>query len=534
MESAPIASAWRFGRFTLDPARGGLLADGGAELPLRPKSFALLRLLVEHAGRLLERDAIMAAVWPNIAVTDESITQCIRDIRRALGDEAQLLIRTVPRRGYLLAAEVVRVERDGGAPPSRQREAAGGRGPPTPLPPELPDRPSIAVLPFQNLSGDPGQDYFADGMVEDITTELARLRWLFVIARNSSFTYRGRAVDVRQIGRELGVRYVLEGSVRRSGARVRMTGQLIEAASGVHLWADRFDGDAGDVFDLQDQLTASVVGAMAPRLEQAEIERAKRKPTESLDAYDYFLRGLAAFHCFTPADNSEAAALFGQATQRDPGFASAYGMAARCQLQRKAFGWAVISPAEVADAERLARRAAELGRDDPVALGAAGGALLTVVGEVEEGAALVDRATTLTPNLAWVWNYSAYARLLLGEPEAAIEHAARAMRLSPHDAQMFGLQAATAFGHFFAGRYGEASAWAQAAIRERPGFLVATCIAAASAALAGRSAEAAKAMERLRRLNPALRIANLDGLLPFRRPDDRILWSEALRAAGLP
>ena len=176
-------------------------------------------------------------------------------------------------------------------------------------------------------------------MVEDIITELARLPWLFVIARNSSFTYKGRAVDVKQVGRELGVRYVLEGSVRRAGGRVRITGQLIDAATGAHLWADRFDGELADVFDLQDRVTASVVGVIAPRLEQAEIERAKRKPTESLDAYDYYLRGMAAFHRFSPADNAEALALFAKAVELDPDYAAAYAMAARCYLQRKGFGW---------------------------------------------------------------------------------------------------------------------------------------------------------------------------------------------------
>jgi TolB-like protein/class 3 adenylate cyclase len=249
----------------------------------------------------------------------------------------------------------------------------------------LPDKPSIAVLPFENMSGDSEQEYFADGIVEDITTALSRLRWLFVIARNSSFTYKGRAVDVKQVGRELGVRYVLEGSVRKAGKRVRITGQLIDASTGAHLWADRFDGELADVFDLQDQVTASVVGAIAPKLEQAEIERAKRKPTESLDAYDYFLRGMAAFRQFSKPSNEEALALFSRAIELDPDFASAYGMAARCYLQRKGFGWVTDREREIAEAERLARRAAYLGREDAVALGNAGLALVVVVGDLDDG-----------------------------------------------------------------------------------------------------------------------------------------------------
>jgi TolB-like protein len=203
----------------------------------------------------------------------------------------------------------------------------------------LPDKPSIAVLPFQNMSGDPEQDYFADGIVEEIITALSRIRWLFVIARNSSFTYKGRAVDVKQVGRELGVRYVLEGSVRNAANRVRVTGQLIDSATGAHLWADRFDGALDDVFDLQDKVTASVVGAIAPKLQQAEIERAKRKPTDSLDAYDHFLRGMASIHLGTRQDIDEALRLFYRAIELDRDFASAYGMAAWCFVWRKVNGW---------------------------------------------------------------------------------------------------------------------------------------------------------------------------------------------------
>src|SRR5215468_3247157 len=224
-----------------------------------------------------------------------------------------------------------------------------------PLP--LPDKPSIAVLPFQNLSGDPEQEYFADGMVEDIITALSRYRWLFVIARNSSFTYKGRAVDVKQVARELGVRYVLEGSVRKAASRVRIAGQLIDGSTGAHLWADRFEGALEDIFDLQDQVTASVVGAIAPRLEQAEIERAKRKPTESLDAYDYYLRGMASSYRWTKEGFSEALRMFYRAIELDPDFASAHGAAAWCYCLRKVSGWMTDREQERAETEMLARRA---------------------------------------------------------------------------------------------------------------------------------------------------------------------------------
>jgi adenylate cyclase len=236
------------------------------------------------------------------------------------------------------------------------------------VPAQHPHKPSIAILPFNNMSGDPEQEYFADGMVEEITTALSRTRWLFVIARNSSFTYKGRAVDVKQVGREMGVRYVLEGGVRKSADRVRITAQLIDASTGAHLWADRFDGSLEDIFELQDQVTASVVGAIAPRLEQAEVERAKHKPTESLDAYDYFLRGIASLHSWTKESNDEALRLFSKAIELDSDFASAYGMASWCYVRRKGSRWIIDRAQETAEAARLARRAAELGWDDAVAL----------------------------------------------------------------------------------------------------------------------------------------------------------------------
>jgi TolB-like protein/Tfp pilus assembly protein PilF len=338
-------------------------------------------------------------------------------------------------------------------------------GKPVPPSPPLPDKPSIAILPFENMSRDPDQDYFADGMVEEIITALSRMRWLFVIARNSSFTYKGRTVDVKQVGRELGVRYVLEGSVRKAGNRVRITGQLIDTSTGAHLWADRFDGALEDIFDLQDQVTASVVGAIAPKLEQAEIERARRKPTDNLDAYDFYLRGLAGIHQWTKEGNDEALSNLDRAIELDPGFAVAYGMAARCYSQRKANGWVKDRALEVAQAERLARRAAELGRDDAVALCTAGLVLGYVVGDLDDGAAFTGRALVLNPNLAWAWVFSAWVKVLLGEPEVAIERFAHAMRLSPQDPQIFNMHSGTSAAHLFAGRYAEALSWAETAVR---------------------------------------------------------------------
>jgi TolB-like protein len=400
--------------------------------------------------------------------------------------------------------------------------------------PPLPDKPSIAVLPFQNLSGDLEQDYFSDGMVEEIITALSRLRWLFVIARNSSFTYKGRAVDVKQVGRELGVRYVLEGSVRKAGNRVRITGQLIDTSTGVHLWADRFDGALEDLFDLQDQVTASVVGAIAPKLEQAEIERAKRKPTSSLDAYDYYLRGMAAVHLWTREGNEEAVQYFQRAIELDAGFASAYGMAARCYSQRKAAGWTVDRVRDIAEAERMARRAVELGKEDALALATAGMALAYVVGDLDDGAAFIDQALVLNPNLAWAWLFSGYVKAWLGEPEVTIERVTRAMRLSPQDSQFFNMQTAMAQAHFLAGRYVEALSWAEAAVRGHPNYLFANSSVAVSAALAGRLDVAEKAISRLRQHHFQLRIPDLMEIFPLRRPEHRAKWAEGLRIAGIP
>jgi TolB-like protein/class 3 adenylate cyclase len=255
----------------------------------------------------------------------------------------------------------------------------------------LPDKPSLAVLPFQNMSGDPEQEYFADGIVEEIITALSRFKALFVIARNSSFTYKGRAVDVKQVGRELGVRYVLEGSVRKAANRVRISGQLVDTATGIHLWADRFDGGLGDIFDLQDQVTESVVGAIAPAVEKAEIERAKRKPTESLDAYAVYLRGLARLYQFNNRQaNDEALRLFNKAIELDPDFASAYGRAASCYVDAKANSWISATANEIVEVSRLAQRAVELGKDDAIAIALSGRALAYVARDLEGGATLID------------------------------------------------------------------------------------------------------------------------------------------------
>jgi tetratricopeptide (TPR) repeat protein len=371
-------------------------------------------------------------------------------------------------------------------------------------------------------------------VVEDIITALSRVRWLFVISRNSSFTYKGRAVDVKQVGRELGVRYVMEGSVRKAANRVRITGQLIDAATGVHLWADHFEGSLDDIFALQDQVAERVVGAIMPKLERAEIERAKRKPTESLHAYDYYLRGMASFHRGTKELIGEALRLFYKAIELDPDFASAYAMAAWCHFWRKLHGWMDDRSHEVAEGARLAQRAAELGNDDAVALAWGGHALAHLAGDLDGGIALIDKALALNPNLAAAWFLSGFLRIGRGEHEDAIERFARAMRLSPLDPEMSRIQAGTAMAHLLAGRFDAASAWAEMACRDLPSLIYALGSLAASHALAGRMDQAQRAMLHMRQIDPTLRISNLRDWLPFYRAQDLATLADGLRKAGLP
>ncbi|RWP19198.1 MAG: adenylate cyclase [Mesorhizobium sp.] len=398
------------------------------------------------------------------------------------------------------------------------------------------DQPSIAVLPFQNLSGDIEQEYFADSMVEDIVTALAHFRHLFVVARNSSFTYKGRSIDIKQVGGELGVRYVVEGSVRRAGDRLRIAGQLIDTSTGA-LWADRFDGMLAEVFDLQDQVASSIVGAITPKVEEAEIERAKRKPTESLDAYDYYLRGLEAFDRTITSRSAidEALRLFKAAIARDSEFAAAYARAARCYATRKSNGWMVDRAEEIAEATRLARRAVELGRDDAIALSYGGYVLGYVGGDLDDSAACIDRALALNPNLAAALGVSSWVRACMGEPGKAVEHVALAMRLSPLDPRLFAWQFNTGLAHFCAGHYDDAVAWAGKSLRHQPNYVSAMRVVAAGHALAGRLSEAQQMMARICAFDPLLRLSNLAEVLPpFYRPDDRSRYIEGLRKAGLP
>jgi adenylate cyclase len=396
-----------------------------------------------------------------------------------------------------------------------------------------PDKPSIAVLPFHNMSGDPEQEYFADGMVEDIITALSRFPWLMVIARNSTFTYKNKIIEMKQVGRELGVRYALEGSVRKAAGTVRITGQLIDCATGVHLWADRFDGRLDNVFDLQDRVTANVVGAIEPRLRKAEIERATRKPTGNLDAYDYFLRGLSRFYSYARQGNEDALKLFLKVIDLDPNYAAAYGMAAYCRHRRRACGWSDDQKGDLHELSRLARQAAKLGKDDPVALSTAGWVTAFDLRDPELGAALIDRALALNPSEATSWWMSAFARVWLGEPEQAIVHAQRAMRLSPRDPLIHQMYVAIGNAHFVSGKYEEAAASALAALQVEPDFQPGLRLGAAAYGQLGRPEEANRLILRLREAFPDVTLSVLKDLLPYRL-DHLTAYLDGLRKAGLP
>lgn len=512
-----------FGDCVLDPDRREL-SRGSAVIATGPQVFDLLLYLVENRDRVVSRDDLLEAVWGGRIVSESTLASHINAVRKAVGDsgQQQRLVKTVARKGFRFVGEVS----EDSVP------APAAIGATTTL--TLPDRPSIGVLPFVNLSGDPEQDYFADGVVEDIITALSRIRWLFVIARNSSFAYKNRAVDVRQVGRELGVRYVLEGSLRRTPGRVRITAQLIDAATGAHISADRFDGTLDDIFELQDQVASAVVGAITRELVQAEIERARRKPTESLDAYDYYLRGMACLHRGTRGAIDDALPLFHEATRLDHEYASAHAMAAWCRFWRKVNGWMTDPAREVAEGIRSARLAVKLGQDNAVALTRSGHALAHLDGDVDGGIALLDRALALDSNLAAAWFLGGFLRAWNGQPDAAIAHLERAMRLSPLDPEMYRMQAGMAVAHLFAGRFDAASSWAEQAFRGLPSFLMVVAIIAASHALAGRAHEAQRAMRHLRELDPALRIANLEDWLPIRRAEDLASLADGLRRAGLP
>ncbi len=403
---------------------------------------------------------------------------------------------------------------------------------PTPLP--LPDKPSLAVLPFQNMTADAEQEYFVDGMVEEITTAIARLPWLFVIARNSAFTYKGKPVDVKQVARELGVRYVLEGSVRKAGNRVRITGQLIDTATGAHIWADRFDGPLDDIFALQDQVASNVAGAIEPKLRQSEIERASRKPTANLTAYDLYLRALAQSYRFTEEGAAEAVVLARQALAIDPSYAPAAAMVASCRALQRFQGWGALSHEDIAEAIRLARQALEAERDDADTICQAAATLFRLTGEAALAAAALDRALALNPNAAHAWMIRGHIHALRNQPEAAIEAVERARRLSPFDPYSFFYAVNIAIAHLAARRFEQAIEWADRALHERPRLVGAMRLKAVALAHLGRLDEARVELGRALAIDPKLTIAGFRAYAHFMKPEVLELHVTGLRLAGLP
>jgi TolB-like protein len=522
-----------FGSYTLDPNRRELNRESDT-IALGPRVFDLLLYLVQHSDRVVSKRELLHSVWGGRIVSESTLTSHVNAVRNAIGDSGseQRLVRTVARKGFRFVAEVRASDRPGrnGTP---GQDPSGSNTLPAPVP-HVCERASIAVLPFLNLSADPEQEFFADGVAEDIIAALSRVGWLHVIARNSSFTYKGRAVDVRQVGRELGVRYVLEGSIRKAADRVRITGQLVDATTGLNVWSERCEGSLNDVLAVQDEIAFSIVGALIPQLERAEIERAQRKPTENLDAYDYYLRGTTDFHQGTRKAIDRALPLFHKAIELDSHYAASYGMAAWCHVWRKLNGWMSDHVQEAAEGARLAQRAIELGKHDAIALTRGGHALGHFGGDLDGSIAMLDRALVINPNLLAAWCLSGFQRIVRGEPNDAIERFAKGMRLSPLDPEMPRMQTGMALAHLLTGSYDLASLWAGRALRELPSFALAAGIVAASEALAGRVSEAERAVRSLGQLDPSLCVSNLRDWVQLQRPEDLDLLVDGLRRSGLP
>jgi TolB-like protein/Tfp pilus assembly protein PilF len=505
-----------FGDYRLDIARREL-RRGSEIVSLEPKAFDLLTYLVQHRDRVVSKDELLQEVWGGRIVSETALTTRINAVRRALGDDgtAQRLVRTFIRRGIRFIGEVTEL-------PDPVMPAAIGMTDPV----SLPDKPSIAVLPFVNLSGDPTQEYFADGMVEEIITALSRVRWLFVIARNSSVAYKGQAIDVKRIGRELGVRYVLEGSVRKSGNQVRITAQLIEADNGAHLWADRFDGALEDIFALQDEIAANVAGLIEPTLQAAEMLRSAARPTRDLTAYDLYLRALAVFFPVTKERILEALGFLEQALAIDDRYGPALAWAATCHLRLVRDGWSEEPDTDQRKAIDLARQALQAARSDPRVLVNAALVLARFGEDVSAMIGLVDRALALNPSFARGWYQSGVLRIAAGEPDLAMEHIKTALRLSPRE--QFGTPLAhLGQVHFFKHRFDEAAATLLQAIQDNPGSPEAYRFLAACYAHMGRLDDARAIVARLSTITSLI----LPRVLYYRNPEYRDLFLSGLRLA---
>jgi TolB-like protein/DNA-binding winged helix-turn-helix (wHTH) protein len=483
-----------------------LYRKNGDAVALRRQSFAVLRHLMMNANRLVTKAELIEGVWGTAAVTDDSLVQCVHEIRRALDDDGQVLA-TVSRRGYRLV-----LAHDGDLLP--------------------PNRPSIAVLPFSGVGSDETQGYFADGLVEDVITNLSKVSGLFVIARNSSFTFRGKDVDPRVIASELGVRYLLQGSVRQSAGRLRINAQLLDGATASHVWADRFEGAAEDVFDLQDRLTESIVGAIEPSIRRAEINRAGRKRPESLDAYDLYLRAMPHTHANTPTDNEKALHLLERSIELAPDFVAAHGYAAWCYEQR--FLRNGLDPSDRAAALAHADIALGVNSDDPQAMSIGAFVRANLTRDYDGAVEVLDRALALNHNSALAFGFSALVSAHSERHQRAVEHAHKALRLSPLDDPLnYHPYCALALTHFFAGSFAEAASYASQAVRANPGFSIPHAYLVASHARLGNSEAARVAARRLLEVSPTFSVRAYERTNLFRQPLMNAL-ATALRLADLP
>ncbi|HKD31380.1 MAG TPA: tetratricopeptide repeat protein [Xanthobacteraceae bacterium] len=547
----------QFEGYTLDIVRNALRA-ADREIALRPKSFELLRYLVENPDRLVTKEELLKAVWPNVAVADEALTHCVSEVRQAIGDGNQTIIKTIPRRGYRFAAPVLRVAA-GAAPAAPSPLVGEGRGggsgafgtdvpdgsTPTPDPSpqgggdgprgRLGDRPAVAVLPFANLSGDPQQEYFSDGITEDIITELSRFSELLVIARHSSFQYKGKAVDIRQVGRELGASYVLEGSVRRSGDRIRITAQLIDAVTGAHRWGERYNRELHDVFAVQDEVARTIVTTLSVHVERAEIERARLKPPAAWDAYEYYLRGAeTSFLLLSRGAEAllyEARRLLEQCLAIDPDYARAAAMLANTHLfaYLEPLDGDYLRPAALDRAVELAQRAVHLDPRLPEARAQLGQVLLCK-GRHDDALAEFERAFALNPN--FIDHRYALALILAGEPARAIEVLELNMRLDPFRTGPFQFMGVA---HYMLKRYGEAVRWLRESASRRPNMQASHAMLAAAYAQSGQLEEARYEAAEVLRINPGFTIESWKPLRHAHKyAKDLEHRIDGLRKAGLP
>ena len=508
-----------FGRFRLD-ARGHSLWHDGRKLPLRSRSFDILRILAAAGGQLVTKDELMARVWPGVVVEENALQVHVSALRKALGESVgnQRYIVTVPGRGYRFIQEPEEISSDA----VHAVEAVSSS----------PERPSIAVLPFQNMSSDPTQDHFADGVVEDIITALTRVPSLSVIARNSSFKYGRGPVDIRQVGRELGARYVLEGSVRKADMRLRISGQLIQAETGIHLWAANFEGDLADVFRLQDEMTNNVVGALLPRLRTAETDRARRKPSENLDAYDLYLRALARRRSGTREGSDQALQLIQQAIRLDPTFAEAAMFLGTTWALRVSEGWSLDSRAR-SESLRFLRLAVQLDPNGAERVATLARVTALFGSDREQVQTLIDRAIALNPNSPDVLRLCGYAFVHIDEPERALDWLQRGLQIGPDDLHAFDAWCGVAFASIQLRRDQDALIAARKA-NQGPPYTVALRILASALALAGQREEAQAAVGRLLELEPGCSVSGIEARYgdSYRRSSVRFL--EGLRLAGFP